>query len=375
MEENILKKKKVDEDEKKKRGLLFILGKRVRNGRFLFLLVAFLLTLVGLSASTYAWFTSNFTVSVQEIDVNVSSGSGIQISTNATDWKSLITIEDITTNKYSGAVNQVPTTATQMNPVSTVPTAFAEATTTSTGLKMFRGQIVNSVVDGKMFLNSTQLTDGAAGNNDYIAFDLFLKLDFSGSKKVYLTGGTGITAGNPNTHIEYAGRMAFVVQDHAPSSTSAAGLQALKGSQNIIFLEPNYDVHTANGIQNANNNYPYAVAGGALTETGNASATPYYGVKAAFTYNESDETTGVILGSTDANKFEAVTPTITTAAGNTERTEFLTLQPGVTKIRVYMWIEGQDVDCENNASGGQVKFNLGFTVDENETSQATPTQP
>ena len=87
MEENFLKKKNVEkEDENKKRGLLFILGKRIRNGRLLFLIVAFLLTLVGLSASTYAWFTSNFTVSVQQIDVNVSSGSGIQISTNAVDW-------------------------------------------------------------------------------------------------------------------------------------------------------------------------------------------------------------------------------------------------------------------------------------------------
>ena len=23
-----------------------------------------------------------------------------------------------------------------------------------------------------------------------------------------------------------------------------------------------------------------------------------------------------------------------------------------------MWIEGQDVDCENNASGGNIQFNL-----------------
>ena len=365
MEENFLKKKNVEkEDENKKRGLLFILGKRIRNGRLLFLIVAFLLTLVGLSASTYAWFTSNFTVSVQQIDVNVSSGSGIQISTNAVDWKSLVTLNDITTNMYSTAVNQVPTSTSQMNPVSTVKTAFPEATTKSQGLKMFRGTITNSVVDGKMYLNSTQLTDGASGNNDYVAFDLFVKLDFGSAKQVYLTPGTGIIAGNPNTHIEYAGRMAFVIQGNAPSSTAAAGLQDLKGATNILFYEPNYDVHTANGIQNANNNYPYAVNGVTLTETGNAAPTVYYGVKSAFTYDPATESTGVILGSTDTNKFDQVTPDITTAAGNTTRTAFLTLQPGVTKMRVYMWVEGQDVDCENNASGGQVIFNLGFTVDE-----------
>ena len=39
------------------------------------------------------------------------------------------------------------------------------------------------------------------------------------------------------------------------------------------------------------------------------------------------------------------------------------LSAGVTKVRVYMWIEGQDVDCENNASGTDISYNLQFTID------------
>ena len=358
------------------KGFLFILGKRIRNGRLLFLILAFLFTLVGLSASTYAWFTSNFTVSVQEIDVNVSSGSGIQISTNATDWKSLVTLTDITTNKYAAAVNQVPASTAQMNPVSTVAAPDYSATTKTTGLKMYRGTITNDVTTGQMYLNSEALTDGATGNNDYIAFDLFIKLDFKVAKQVYLTGGTGIIAGNPNTHIEYAGRMAFVINGNAASSTDASDLQDIKGTAAngntvIKIYEPNYDVHTATGVQNRNNNYALQTDGqtvytAAVTETGNANPATYYGVKAAFTYDANDLTNhpGVPLNSTDSAKFALVTPDITTASGNTTRTAFMTLQPGVTKLRVYMWIEGQDIDCENNASGGQVKFNLGFTVDE-----------
>ena len=42
------------------------------------------------------------------------------------------------------------------------------------------------------------------------------------------------------------------------------------------------------------------------------------------------------------------------------------LPEGVTKIRFYMWIEGQDVDCENGASGGGISFNLGFTTQASE---------
>ena len=34
------------------------------------------------------------------------------------------------------------------------------------------------------------------------------------------------------------------------------------------------------------------------------------------------------------------------------------LQPGVTKFRVYMWLEGQDVDCENGATGTDISFNI-----------------
>ena len=359
MDESFLVKKNKQEEEKKKKGLFFVLGKRVRTGRFAFLLVAFLFTLVGLSMSTYAWFTSNFTVSVQEIDVNVSSGAGIQISTNARDWKSLITLDDITTNKYTAAVNQVPGSSAQINPVSTIATAYADATTASQGLKMFRGTIVNDVTNGTMYLDTAQQTDSASGG-DYVAFDLFLKLDFAADKQVYLTGTTGITAGTPNTFIEYAGRMGFVVNGHTSSSDTVANMTGLKGATNVIIYEPNYDVHTANGLTNGRDNYNIT----GYTTTGNASAVPYYGVKSEFTYDGTNSSSGTVLSSTDSTKFSAVTPTIKTTSGNTTRTAFLTLSPGVTKIRVYMWIEGQDIDCENTASGGQVKFNLGFTVDE-----------
>ena len=30
-----------------------------------------------------------------------------------------------------------------------------------------------------------------------------------------------------------------------------------------------------------------------------------------------------------------------------------------------MWVEGQDVDCENMASGGQVAFDLQFSSNKN----------
>lgn len=51
---------------------------------------------------------------------------------------------------------------------------------------------------------------------------------------------------------------------------------------------------------------------------------------------------------------------------DTDKVEIFTLQPGITKIRVYCWIEGQDYDCENDASGGNIALNLQITRSANQ---------
>ena len=41
------------------------------------------------------------------------------------------------------------------------------------------------------------------------------------------------------------------------------------------------------------------------------------------------------------------------------------LKARITKVRMYMWIEGQDVDCEDDASGSNIAFDLQLTVKDN----------
>ena len=378
-EYNVLKRKENEEEKRKKKGFFAIIGERLKHGRLLFLLVAFILTLIGLTTSTYAWFTSNYTVTVQTIDVNVSSGSGIQISTDAETWKSMIIQSDITgaTTKYPAAVNQIPTSSDQINPVSTVKQVYVNATDRtgtagsgpSVGLHMFKGTIVSDEGTGTNYLNTQSQVDGTDIN--YVAFDLFLKLDFreTGNKQIYLTSNTGITTASDGAHtnIEYAGRMGFVIQGSGDSTTEPATLRAIKGDSGstVLIYEPNYDVHTNNGLVNGRDNY--GITGYAAT--GNATAVPYYGVKAAFAYDSTVPNSGTPLNSQDPDKFAAVTPDLKTTAANAQNFTFTQLPVGVTKIRVYMWVEGQDIDCENTASGGKISFNLGFSLD----PPATPT--
>ena len=51
--------------------------------------------------------------------------------------------------------------------------------------------------------------------------------------------------------------------------------------------------------------------------------------------------------------------------------KIFTLAPGVTKFRVYMWVEGQDVDCENNASNAYLRFNIGLSLLDGSSSGTT----
>ena len=67
---------------------------RKRKG-ILLAIIMILFTGVVLTASTYAWFTANRSVTVESIDVNVQATEGLQISTDATDWKAVITNDDL----------------------------------------------------------------------------------------------------------------------------------------------------------------------------------------------------------------------------------------------------------------------------------------
>lgn len=50
-----------------------------------------------------------------------------------------------------------------------------------------------------------------------------------------------------------------------------------------------------------------------------------------------------------------------TTSGFSNNVKMFNIKNGISKIRVYMWIEGQDVDCENNASIGNVALSLQFS--------------
>ena len=326
-------------------------NKRKKRSKKIFIAILMILfSGVVLTASTYAWFTANKTVTVEQIEVNVAASNGLQISVDASNWKTLISNEDIrgAGTTYAGAVNQLPTT-------SIVPTSSIGEIDTTTGfMKMFKGDIVSNA-SGTNILKAERSTEThSTTTGDFIAFDLFFQV--TEDTPVYLTSASNVIAVDASKGIENAARVAFVEQGNAAAGTAVGTVQALKsdGTTPAIIWEPNTDVHKPAAVVAALSTY-----GITTTETG-AARINYNGVKAPIPEGEN-----ITLNSTDEKYFSAVTPKLTSVAAGIPDTDYLplfTLKAGTTKVRIYMWVEGQDVDCENNASGSSLAYNLQFSV-------------
>ena len=329
--------------------------KKKKKRKLSSLILLLLITIVMLTTSTYAWFTANKTVTINSIDVNVATSSGLQISTDATNWKTVISNADITGAAYAGVNNQFPTL---LAPVSTTNTLNA----TSKLLDFYSGTVTSNT-GGDFILTSSLLSEANGTTGNYVAFDIYLRTDAEGP--IYLTTSSNVTAttGHDDNGLKNASRVAFVQRGNATADKAAATLQALTAQAGIttgtteVIWEPNYDIHTTYGITQAATYYGYTGAT-TLTATG-AAAVTYYGVKAPIV--DSDD---VLLSAANqtahASQFSQVT-TVTTPATPTAYTQIFQLQKGVTKIRVYLWVEGQDVDCENNASGGYISYNIALS--------------
>ena len=347
------------------------------------LLLLLFLTVVLLATSTYAWFTSNRSVSIADIDVTVSTSSGIQISTDANSWKALISNSDITTGYtfdagLSSNGESIELKDTNMFNLGNLTPVSTAGVVTNGKLVMYKGVIDDKNEDGVLGLTtsvSSEAKSTIAG--DFIAFDIFLKLDQAGT--VYLDAGSGatVTGNNTNKGAHYAVRMGFVVEGNGASTLPAKTLAGYSSGNSVLIVEPNYDAHISYGIEQARlyyQDYTYGDTQGATyadltASTGNDYVT-WDGVSG--TIADSAEIPWPNTNATDnGSKF-------TTMNGNNiTRTDVdfsegtgtpvdigLDLSAGVTKIRVYLWMEGQDIDCDTYASGSNITFNIGFTLDQ-----------
>ena len=328
-----------------------------RRRKILLAIIMIMFTAVVLSASTYAWFTANRSVTVEKIDVTVSTSTGLQISVDAANWKSVVTNADIIGASWSGVANQLPTGTNVLAPVSTIGEIDITDGATKGFMKMFKGTI-DSNTSGDNILIAERSTEAKGTSGDFVAFDLFFQSTVA--QTVYLTSNSKVIAIGDSTGIENAARVALIRAGDVPSGSTAASAQAIKATTASpkLLWEPNYDVHTPTGVANALNVY-----GKTVGQTG-AAKMAYNGVKAPIA-----KANAIELDSADTNYFGAVTTTGSLASGipTNAYINAFDAAAGITKVRVYMWIEGQDVDCEDHASGGSLSYNLQFSIDSSQS--------
>lgn len=301
-----------------------------------------------LMTTTFAWFSANRMVSIDSLNVHVQTDGGLEVSTNAIDWKQVITVGDIqdARSKYAGSVNQIPYQMLQMSSGGDIDNGK---------LALFSGTATNTE-DGNYVLVAQRKNEtesfGEESDGGFIAFDVFFRV--KNAKELYLDGSSKVEyTGESNSGIENAVRIAFLNEGSSEDNPSIS--QNLSNASKATMWEPNYDVHTQYGVSHASTVY-----GLNTTQTG-ATKLAYDGVVA-----EIPSTNNVSVSSANANTypglFRRVDVDVATAKNNSGNQKILDLSPSVTKVRIYMWIEGQDVDCEDSASYGDISFDLKFTI-------------
>ena len=306
--------------------------KTFKKRAFISAIAMLIVSAIVLTSATYAWFSIAKSVKVESMELNVTSPEGIQISANTTAFTTKLTVDNIKGtdetaggkrfNAYEGHINNIPTT------VKPSSSTFA----TSNALPAWFDGSIND--QGTMDISGVSNEVGSG----FVAFDLFVKLKSATTVKF---GSSTITC-EGNSELPTAMRMALVncgtVAEKAEASTIQAALPA-QASASVV-----YEVDASN----------HTSAATLLGASGIMTTKPIFmagsGIRTDSTYNN------IVSG---GYYDTALRVTLATTAANAK----VDLKAGISRVRVYMWMEGNDVDCANDVAGSTINFNLVLEID------------
>ncbi len=303
----------------------------LKKRTFISAIAMLVVSAIVLTSSTFAWFSMAKRVEVETMELNITSPDGVQLSGNADAFTTMLTLADLkgeTTARwaaYEGNENNFPEnlvpSSSNMYVSRSLPTFFAGS------------------IDDEGYINATQVASDTTSG--YVAFDIFVKV--GQDQKVYWNETTITCDDNPD--VVSAMRVALVNCGTVAAKAEASAILGVKpanANQNrVVMYEPNSTNHTDASGYADNATVPDLYLTSAFsrrTPTGNGR-----------NIMQEAQYAGAALGTraTDANKastayFDAVT--------------------GINRVRVYLWMEGNDVDCENSVAGSTFNFNLVLTI-------------
>lgn len=296
---------------------------------FLFASAAMLVaTAVALTTITYAWFTVSKDGIVDTIQFQATSVAGMQISTEDGPWGRVITADDLGISLG---------TSGKLDPVSTVNTA------TNGDLKFYKASIAEGLA------TVSEASKAGSGANGYYAFDIYVRAYGEDAQNLFLDStktlvknikpdGAGGFVDSDDTYTGYAARVAILCQGSASNKDQA---KTLKNGTNAVIYEPYSKDHTVDAIAN------YGATPTKLNYKG------VRGAKSNVALNNNLIDDSSITSDVTTSDFTTNASTISLCSLPSET---------VTKLRVYIWLEGQDVDCSASIAAGYISTALQFAV-------------
>ena len=368
-------------------------AKKIRNLVFVCVLSAILLTV-----STYAWFIGMQTVSVNAFDVEIAAADGLALSVDGVTFSDTVTINGTEENQkaikdvYAGNTNKW----TALKPISTV--GAMDSSTNGSRMIIYEKSSLTAKTGGYRLLSEQLVNNGTAEADGYVVFDLFVK-NLSGEQyyvtnnedneeAIYLTFDSTVEVGNggkKDTGIENSVRVAFAQIGRVKSDAESSLIQGIdcdgtaEGVTGICrdatIWEPNDTDHIANAISWYNESCAKrAGEASSCTEVKDGSFYETYAVNKVIAEDTANGEAYVDIydgfngytASIGEDKYIYNVDTFRDTEKDLKgasRNQFMTLAPNsITKVRVYVYIEGQDIDNYDFAQLGKaIKVNFGFT--------------
>ena len=320
-----------------------------KRKRIILLILLVLVMIAMLGASSFAWFSSNKHATIDSIDINVATITGLQISVDAINWDNIVTKDQIINAKktYPRAINQLPDTLANVSTAGNIGNNGL--------LDMFYGVTSEERNGGFTLTTYKQEEMECTGDEEcvdkhYIAFDVFLLVTTPATIGITANSSVQPQPDAQDKGAQNAARVGFVIEGTVGAGNPGAAQNVRANGGKALIWEPNYDKHSQDGIKNAREVY------GINTSSSGASRLPYKGVNAEFF-------TPVYIDQTDRSSyFTSVNPDVATPEYFQANQTLMHIPAGITKVRIYMWLEGQDVDMENRAAASKLRYDLEFAM-------------
>lgn len=304
--------------------------KTLKKRAFISAIAMLIVSAIVLTSSTFAWFAMATQVNVDSMRLEITSLDGIVFSANTTNWTTKLTSDDFANDQssqyrygaYVGNRNNLPE---KLAPVSS-----------SMYVRNQNPGFYSGSIDDKGYLTVNSVTSSEAEKKaPYVAFDLFIKV--ATTETVTWRSTLSVNKGDMEDPL-YAMRVAVVNCGQVEEKAEAEAIIAkvANNTNNATVWEMDNTKHTATaGVEDG---------------------TPYTTVPMGAAVSKVSLGTAHVMGVGGYTRsLDAVY-----ATGDTAKTFSVT--KGVTKLRVYIWLEGQDCDCESAIAGAVVYCGLSFSI-------------